>query len=182
MTVEEIRELFRSNTTCEYTPDDRWGQLDLQDPYYKILNMAIRTLAGDPNAPTEIKVGDNMIKLLSVSLHEDLEGNVDTWMKYQDAFCTAIFEIQETGDRFKVTGENGSWGWGALSHESSLDQIELIGIKYEAEIDQEIQHSIDNSEFVRLAKELAEAKDRILWLEAKMIQLKRNMFGVQDGL
>ncbi len=132
MNVEEIRQLFRDNTHCvmEEVEDGigtGWKGLpwmELTDPYYEILNKAWKSLPPMTLDDTPVKVGDFNIKLISVRLDETVD-NVLGWETYCDALCVAIFEILETGDKFEVRGDNGSWGWGHLM-ETTLDQIKKV--------------------------------------------------------
>ncbi len=133
MNVEEIKQLFRDNTHCtiEEAVDDNitgWHGLpwiELIDPYYEILNKAWKSLPPMTLDETPVPVGDFNVRLISVTLPEGDPDNDSAWETYCDAYCTATFEIVETGDKFEVSGDNGSWGWSALM-ETSLDQIKKI--------------------------------------------------------
>lgn len=104
---------------CEY---------DFIDLFHDLLNLAYSRLGeaeiyhGQPE--DTIKVGDFHISLKTIGILPEPK-NLSAWKEYKDAFCTALFKIEETGDYFKVSGENGSWGWGALM-ETSLHDIEIV--------------------------------------------------------
>lgn len=118
MNLQEIRSLLRDNTSEYY------------DPYYEILNKAWKSLPPNNLDSEPVKAGNYSIRLVAVGLsvsdpEQSVEDNTSAWEAYHDAFCTAEFLIVETGDRFEVSGENGSWGWGFLM-ETDLSQIRKI--------------------------------------------------------